>query len=212
MKGLWGKKLGMTKLFDESGEAIAVTLLECGPCPVLQVKTVDKNNYNTVQIGFGSIKEKHLSKAIKGHCKKAGVEPVKIMGEVKFDKGTELKAGQVLTAAIFENVKLVDVIGYSKGRGFTGTIKRYNFQRGRETHGNKNHRAPGSVGNHTFPARVWPGKKLPGQHGNARVTIKNLEVIKVEPEKNLLVVRGAVPGFVNGFVMMKESEYGKVKS
>jgi large subunit ribosomal protein L3 len=205
LKGLLGKKLGMTRVFDGEGSAIPVTMIECGPCPVLQVKTMDKDGYNAVQIGFGSRKEKHASKANIGHCKKTGANPARIMKECRSKDPVELKAGQVLTAELFAEIPVVDVIGYSKGRGFTGTIKRYHFKRGRETHGNKNHRSPGSVGNHTYPARVFPGKRLPGHSGDERVTIKNLKVIKIDVNKNLILVKGAIPGPANGYLFVKEA-------
>lgn len=205
MKGCIGRKIGMSRIFEGNGTAVPVTLVECGPCPVIQVKTAAKDGYAAVQLGFGAVREKGATKPLLSHCKKAGVGPVRVIKEFRLDSAAEMKPGQMVGVEIFENVKSVDVVGISKGRGFTGTIKRYHFQRGRETHGNKNHRAPGSAGNHTYPARTWPGKKLPGHHGDARITVKNLQLIDIDKEKNLLVLRGAIPGPTNGFVFMSES-------
>ncbi len=195
----------MSRIFEGNGVAVPVTLIECGPCSVLQVKTAEKDGYVSVQLGFGAVREKRMTKPVLDHCKKAGAGPLRVIREFRLDNAAELKPGQTVGVEIFENVKQIDVIGISKGRGFTGTIKRYHFGRGRETHGNKNHRAPGSAGNHTYPARTWPGKKLPGQHGNQRVTVKNLQLVDIDREKNLLVLRGAVPGPTNGFLIMRES-------
>lgn len=205
LKGLIGKKLGMTRVFDAEGSTIPVTVVECGPCPVLQVKTMEKDGYHAIQIGFGSVKEKHASKAHLNHCKKAGATPTRMMKEFRSETAVDIKPGQILTAEVFAEVPVVDVIGFSKGSGFTGTIKRYHFKRGRESHGNKNHRAPGSVGNHTYPARVFPGKRLPGHSGDAQTTAKNLRIIKIDVDKNLVLVKGSIPGPTNGYVVIKEA-------
>jgi large subunit ribosomal protein L3 len=209
MKGLLGKKIGTARIFDGKGTAVSVTVIEAGPCPVLQVKTNEKDGYKAVQLGFCSKKEKNTPKAIIAHCKKAGVSAVRMMKEFSYENTADIKLGTLLSVEVFADVQLIDVTGYSKGRGFTGTIKRHNFMRGRETHGNKNHRGPGSVGNHTYPARVWPGKRLPGRYGNTKVTAKNLRIMKIDTENNLIVVKGSVPGPQNGYLVLCESTNGK---
>jgi large subunit ribosomal protein L3 len=206
MKGLLGKKIGMTRIFNEKGQGVPVTLMECGPCPVLQIKTPKKDGYQALQIGFGTVKEKRTTKAIIQHCKKAGVAPVHVMKEFPWDAADNIQLGQNLGVEIFEKVKRVDVSGISKGRGFTGTIKRYAFQRGRETHGNKNHRGPGSVGGHTFPARTWPGQRMSGRYGGEKVTKKNLLVVQLDRERNLMAVKGSVPGPNDGYLMVQPSD------
>lgn len=205
MKALLGKKVGMSRIFHEDGSSSPVTLVECGPCPVIQVKTPEKDGYAALQIGYGDVKEKSCTKARVQHCKKAGVEPVRYLRELRLDEKPSVNAGEKLTAGVFNEVRFVDVQGISKGRGFAGTIKRHNFSRGKETHGNTNHRAPGSIGNHSYPARVFPGKKMPGHYGAAKSTVRNLAVIRVDEESNLLVVRGSIPGPNNAIVFVREA-------
>lgn len=204
MKGILGKKLGMTQVFLEDGTAYGVTVIQAGPCKVTQVRSQENDGYEAVQIGFGTTKAKNISKAELGHFAKSGLESApQFVVELPYE-GEAPSVGSDITVGIFEGVKKVTVSGTSKGRGFAGTIKRYNFQRGRETHGNVNHRAPGSAGMHTYPARTIPGKKLPGHMGDAACTTKNLQLVKCDAENNLLFVRGAVPGPINGLVIVEK--------
>lgn len=204
MKGLIGKKLGTTQVFLEDGSCVGVTVVEAGPCRVSQVRTEDKDGYSAVQLGFGVKKEKNATKSEVGHFAKAGAPVAAVVHE--FDIVGEAPAlGADVTVTIFEGVKTVTVKGTSKGRGFAGTIKRHNFRRGRETHGNVNHRAPGSAGSHTYPARTFPGKKFPGQYGNKNCTVSNLSLVKVDAERNLLFIKGAIPGPINGTVFVEKN-------
>lgn len=206
LSGLIGKKLGMTRVFDENGNVIPVTVLEVGPCAVVQVKTIEKDGYNAVQLGFNTKKLIRCSFPEIGHFLKAGLDTgFYILREFKVQKPEEFKPGQFITLKDLplERGMKVDVTGTSKGRGFTGTIKRWNFQRQPMSHGAKQvHRKRGSSGANTFPGRVIKGKKMAGHYGNERVTIKNLTVVDIIPEKNLLLVKGAVPGWNNGYVMV----------
>ncbi|AZR74718.1 50S ribosomal protein L3 [Anoxybacter fermentans] len=202
-KGILGRKIGMTQIFTEEGEVIPVTVVEAGPCVVVQKKTKEVDGYDAYQIGFGEIKPKHVNKPLKGHFEKAGVEPKKYLREVKFDQ--EYNVGDVIKVDIFKEGEKVDVIGTSKGKGFAGTIKRWNFHRGPMSHGSKFHRAPGSLGASTFPARVFKGKKMAGRMGGKRVTIQNLEIVRVDPERNLLLIKGSIPGPKKGLVIIREA-------
>jgi len=205
MKGILGKKLGMSQLFLEDGSALGVTVIEAGPCKVTQVRSKENDGYEAVQIGFGARKAKNVSKAELGHFAKSGLETAPaFVVELPLD-GETPSVGSDVTVAAFEGVSKVSVRGTSKGRGFAGTIKRYNFQRGRETHGNVNHRAPGSVGMHTYPARTIPGKKLPGHYGAASCTTRNLQLVRIDAENNLLYIRGAVPGPINGLLIVEKN-------
>jgi large subunit ribosomal protein L3 len=202
---LIGRKEGMTQLFDEKGDVVPVSVVRAGPCPVVQVKTPENDGYSAVQLGFGAKREKLINKPIAGHLKKAGVASATVLREAAFD-GDAPKAGDVFRVAdIFKAGDWVDVIGTSKGRGFQGTIKRHNFQCGPHTHGTKNIREPGSVGQHTWPARVYPGKKMPGHMGNVRRTVRNLLVIRVDSETDRIFLRGAVPGWRNGVVLVRRA-------
>jgi large subunit ribosomal protein L3 len=205
MKGILGKKLGMSQLFLEDGSALGVTVIEAGPCKVTQVRSKETDGYEAVQIGFGARKAKNVSKAELGHFAKSGLEtaPAFVI-ELPLD-GETPAVGSDVTVSAFEGVAKVSVRGTSKGRGFAGTIKRYNFRRGRETHGNVNHRAPGSVGQHTYPARTIPGKKLPGHYGAASCTTRNLQLVRIDAENNLLYIRGAVPGPINGLLIVEKN-------
>lgn len=205
MNILIGKKLGMTQIFEESGTVTPVSVIQAGPCPIVQVKTVEKDGYGAIQIGFGDMKEKRVSGGRMGHFKKAGVAPCRVLQEVRVDDPGEYKVGDALDVSVFEGVQRVHVAGDTKGRGFAGTIKRHNFTRGPETHGSKNVRAPGSVGMCATPARIFKGKKLPGRMGGQRTTVKNLKIIQVDAENNLLYVRGAVPGANNSFVFVRSA-------
>ncbi len=193
--GILGTKLGMTTVFDETGNAIPVTIVQAGPCAVTQVKTKETDGYTSVQVGFGDVKEKALNRPKLGHLKKSGTTPVRHLREyTTTEKDGAFEIGQALTANRFEAGQLVDVSGTSIGKGFAGNQKRNNFRRGPMSHGSKNHKQPGSIGPGTTPGRVYPGKKMAGQMGNVRVTVRKLEVIRVDTERNLLLIKGGVPG------------------
>lgn len=201
-KGIIGRKVGMTQIFDESGKVIPVTVVEAGPCVVVQKKTEEKDGYTAVQLGFSDLADRKVTKPQKGHFEKNNVPVKKYLKEFFFDE--DKNVGDVITAEVFAAGEVVDVVGISKGKGYAGTVKRFNFSRGRETHGGGPvHRHAGSMGSNTDPSRVMPGKKLPGQMGNEQVTIQNLDVVKVDAEKNLLVIRGAIPGPRGGIVFVK---------
>lgn len=196
-----GKKLGMTRIFDKAGNHVAATLIQVGPCWVTLVRSKAKDGYTAVQIGFEKVKEKALSKAEIGHLKKQNLEPLRHLCEFRIDDVAGYNPGDVLGADRFQEGQLVDVIGYSKGRGFAGVFKKHGFHGPNASHGtHEYHRHPGSVGAHTDPGRIWKGQRMPGRMGNIRVTARNLDVVKVDPEHNLLMVRGAVPGARNGLV------------
>jgi large subunit ribosomal protein L3 len=204
---LIGKKLGMTRIFDMDGLAVSVTVIEAGPCFVVQKKTGAKEGYESLQLGFERRPLAKFNKPGKGHFEKHGAKSgFKYLREVRLDEPGESAEGQEITVEQFAIGDKVDVIGTSKGKGFAGTVKRWNFHRGPMTHGSMNHRAPGSIGASAYPSRVIKGKKMPGRMGNARVTIKNLEVVDVRPEENLLVVRGAIPGPAQGLVLIQKAE------
>lgn len=199
-----GRKIGMTQIFSPEGKIIPVTAIEAGPCVIAQVKAEATDGYNAIQIGFGSIKNKNTTKAMKGHFAKAGATPVRFLKELRVDSPEGYQAGQSIDISIFQSGDKVDVAGISKGKGFAGTIKRWNFSRGPMSHGSKNHRRPASAGA-KGPARVFKGKKSPGQMGGERVTVQNLEIVKVDLEKNLLLIKGAVPGPKKGLVTVKNA-------
>ncbi|MGB7084075.1 MAG: 50S ribosomal protein L3 [Phormidesmis sp.] len=192
--GILGTKLGMTQVFDEAGNAVPVTVIQAGPCVVTQIKTAQTDGYSSVQIGFGEVKEKALNKPKLGHLAKSGASPVRHLREYRVEQVSEFEIGQALSANRFEAGQLIDVSGISIGRGFAGNQKRNNFRRGPMAHGSKNHRAPGSIGPGTTPGRVYPGKKMAGQMGNAKVTVRKLSVVRVDGDRNLLLVKGGVPG------------------
>ena len=207
MPGLIGKKIGMTSVFGVDGKNIPCTVIEAGPCVVTQIRTVEKDGYAAVQLAYDEISEKHASKALKGHFEKAGTTPKRKLVEFKADFAQELKLGDVLTVAdIFADVKFVDVIGTSKGKGFQGVVKRHGFAGvGGATHGQHNRlRHPGSLVACAWPSRVFKGMRMAGHMGNERVKVFNLEVIKVMPENNLLVVKGSVPGAKGSYVIMED--------
>ena len=204
-KGLIGRKLGMTQLFWEDGSRIPVTVIEAGPCFVIQRKTKEKDGYNAIQIGFEPAKEKRVTKPRRGHMKKAGQGYFRVLREFPVDEPQGFEIGQELRSDIFEIGEYVDVIGTTKGRGFAGVVKRHGFHGGRASHGSMFHRAPGSIGASAYPSRVFKGTRLPGRMGNERKTVQNLMVLGVQPERNLLIVHGAVPGHRNGIVMVRES-------
>jgi large subunit ribosomal protein L3 len=203
MSGLLGKKIGMTRIFDESGESVAATLIEAGPCTVVQVKTVDRDGYNAVQLGFLEKKEKRVSKPLLGHFKNANVNPFRVLKEFRDFEG-DAKVGEQIRADMFLEGERVKIAGHSKGRGFAGVVKRHGFRGGPKTHGQSDrHRAPGSIGQSAYPNRVFKGIKMAGRMGNRRTTILNLKVLKVIPERNLLLIEGAVPGARNGIVEIR---------
>lgn len=212
MKNILGKKVGMTQIFDEDGQVVPVTLIEAGPCYVVQKKTPEKDGYNAVQLGFGEVKEKKLNQPELGHLKKADVPPLRYLREFRVSDHEGLEVGQVIKADIFEVGDLVDVAGTSKGKGFAGVVKRHSFAGGVKTHGQSDrHRAPGSIGAGTTPGRVFKGSRMAGRMGGDRVTISNLEVMVVDPERNLLAVKGSIPGAKNGLVLVKEARKAKTK-
>jgi large subunit ribosomal protein L3 len=193
--GLLGTKLGMTQIFDnKTGVAIPVTVVQAGPCPVTQVKTKKTDGYESIQVGYKTVKEKALNKPLLGHLAKAGVSPLRHLIEYRLEDASAYTLGQEITAAIFQEGDLVDVAGTTIGRGFSGYQKRHNFKRGNMTHGSKNHRLPGSTGAGTTPGRVFPGKRMAGQYGATQVTIRKLSVVKIDSERNLILIKGAVPG------------------
>ena len=205
IKGLIGKKIGMTQIFDEEGNAVPITLIEAGPCYVTQVREVKKDSYSAVQLGFDEIKPARLTGGQLGHLNKAGAPPLRFLREFRV-KENDLKVGDKVTADVFELGDHVDVIGVSKGKGFAGAMKRHNFSGGPITHGQSDRqRAVGSIGATSGTGRVFKGKRMPGRMGNERVTVQNLRVALVDGERNLLGVRGAVPGAKGGLVMIKEA-------
>jgi large subunit ribosomal protein L3 len=203
--GLLGKKLGMTQIYDES-RLTPVTVIEAGPCRVVTVKTKERDGYEAVQLSFGEVKERKLSKAELGHLKKQQAPASRWLRE--FKKDGEVAVGQSVTVGIFKKGDWVDVIGVSKGKGFQGVVRRHHYAGGPESHGSMFHRAPGSIGSSSFPSRVWKGKTLPGHMGAERVTAQRLKVVESRPEENLLFVRGAVPGAANGLLMVRKSKKG----
>ncbi|MGN1418638.1 MAG: 50S ribosomal protein L3 [Acutalibacteraceae bacterium] len=205
-KGLIGKKVGMTQIFDEKGNVIPVTVVELGPCPVVQKKTVENDGYDAVQLGFGDVKITRVNKPMKGHFDKASVAAKKVLREFRLEDTSALNVGDILKADIFAAGEKVDVVGTSKGKGTAGAIKRWNFSRLKESHGTGPvARHAGSLGACSDPSRVYKGKKLAGHLGAERVTIQNLEVVKVDAENNLIAIKGAVPGPKKGIVMVVNS-------
>ena len=201
MRGLLGKKIGMTRVFNSAGNAVPVTILEVGPCYVVQVKTIKSDGYEAVQVGYLSSNVKHTTKPLIGHFDKYNVEPSRILAEFQMVPKFEYKPGQVFNVSLFNNGDFVTVSGKSKGRGFAGTIKKYSFSTQRKTHGQGDtHRHVGSIGAASDPSRVFPGKKMPGRYGNKTVSVNNLEVVMVKEDKNQMIVKGSVPGSVNGVV------------
>ena len=204
-KGIIGKKIGMTQIFDEIGNVIPVTVIQAGPCVVAQKKTVETDGYNALQLGFAEVKEKHMTKAEKGHFAKAGVENKKHLKEFRLDDVSSVNVGDVITADTFAVGEKVDVTGMTKGRGYTGVIKRWNHHHLRMTHGTGPiHRQPGSMGV-IDPARIFKNKKMAGQYGNEQVTVLNLKVVKIDSEKNLIAIKGAIPGAKDGIVFVRDS-------
>jgi len=205
LKGLIGKKIGMTQIFDENGAAVPVTIIEAGPCYVTQICTPEKEGYSAVQLGFDEVKPKRISGGELGHLKKNDIPPLRILREFKA-KDPQVKEGDKVSVDLFAIGEAVDVVGVSKGKGFAGGVKRYHFRGGPKTHGQSDrHRAPGSRGSGTTPGRVYKGSRGPGHMGDDRVTAQNLKVVLVDPERNLIGVRGSIPGGRGGIVMVKEA-------
>ncbi len=198
--GILGTKLGMTQVFDEEGRAIPVTVIQAGPCTVTQIKTVQTDGYSAIQVGFGEVAAKALNKPKLGHLVKSDASPLRHLREYRLENSSDFELGQTLSADIFEAGQLVDVTGTSIGRGFAGYQKRHNFKRGPMSHGSKNHRLPGSTGAGTTPGRIYPGKRMAGQMGNVRVTVRKLQIVQVNAERNLLLIKGAVPGKPGAFL------------
>lgn len=201
MKGIIGKKVGMIQWFDEDGLSVAATVIKAGPCFVVAKRELEKEGYEALQLGFEPLKPSKVNKPMAGHFAKAGLKPMRYLAEFRGMKGYDV--GQEIKVDIFKRGEVVDVTGFSKGRGFAGVVKRWGFRGGRATRGSMFHRAPGSIGSSTFPARVVKGKRMAGHYGNERVTVRNLKVLAVEPEKDLLIVKGAVPGPQGGLVYVK---------
>jgi large subunit ribosomal protein L3 len=207
--GILGKKIGMTQVFRPDGQVVPVTVLKAGPCVVIQRKTPTTDGYDAVQLGLMEYaRKKGVSKPAAGHLKKSGAEGVKFQREFRLEQGTngDLKAGDRVLVDEFKPKDKVDVIGVSKGRGFAGLVKRHHFRGGDESHGSMFHRAPGSIGASSFPSRVFPGMRMAGQMGTARVTVRNLEIVEVDAEENVLMVKGAVPGPNGGYVMVRRAK------
>ena len=205
MAGLIGKKIGMTRIFDDEEAAVPVTVVEAGPCPVLQIKTAETDGYSAVQLGFGAQKDKRASKAEKGHAAKAGVDVApSLIREFDISDGDEYEIGQAITVEIFGTGDTVSVVGTTKGKGFQGVVKRWGFAGRPASHGHPMSRNPGSIGPGTDPSRVIKGKKLPGRMGGVRATIGNLKVVRVDLERNLLFIRGGVPGSRNSYLLIQK--------
>lgn len=199
------KKLGMSRVFGPDGTVIPVTVLEAGPCAVVQLKTAARDGYSAVQLGFAPQKENRVPKPQRGHLNKAGKGMFRVLREVKTAAEPDVELGAEVTVEMFQIGDVVDVTGRTKGRGFAGVVKRHKFRAGKETHGCTSHRVPGSIGASAYPSRVVKGKRLPGHMGNVRQTVRRLKVVDVRPESNLLLVKGAVPGAINGLVMVRRS-------
>ena len=205
-KGIIGKKIGMTQIFDEKGNVIPVTVIECGPCVVAQKKTVENDGYDAIQLSFMDAKAKHLTKAEQGHFAKNGISAKKHLKEFRLDDCAQYNVGDVITVDTFAAGEKVDITGMTKGHGYTGVIKRWNCHKLRMTHGvGPVHRQAGSMGANSSPSRIFKNKKMAGQYGNEKVTVQNLKVVKIDSEKNLIAVKGAVPGAKNGIVFVRNS-------
>lgn len=202
--GILGTKLGMTQIFDESGLAIPVTIIKAGPCTVTQIKTVDTDGYNSIQLGYLETQSKLLNKPELGHLRKTGSPPLKYLKEYRVESSTSTPLGSVLSVDLFTIGDKISVTGKTIGKGFAGTVKRHNFTRGPMTHGSKNHREPGSIGMGTTPGRVYPGKRMAGRLGGKQTTIKNLQIVLINLENNLLVVKGAIPGKLGNLLSIKK--------
>ena len=203
--GLLGNKIGMTQIFDESGNIVPVTVIKVGPCIITQVKTVLENGYNAIQIGYGNVSNKSLTQPQLGHLQKSNIQPLKYLKEFRVNDPKNFEVGQIINVKSFTPGQLVDITGKSSGKGFSGLQKRYNFSRGPMSHGSKNHRAPGSIGMGTSPGRVLPGKKMAGQLGNKNANIRKLRILQVNTDENILVIKGSVPGKPGNLLSIKPS-------
>ena len=213
IKGIIGKKIGMTQTFDEDGRVSPVTVIQAGPCVVVQRKTSQRDGYDAVQLGLVEPRSrKKTTRPIEGHFRKAGVAPVKFLREFRLEDGDDIEQGAEVRVGVLRDASRVDVTGVSKGKGFQGVVRRYGFRGGRATHGSMFHRAPGSVGQSADPARVFPGTKMPGRMGGDRVTVRNLKVVRVVEDQDLLLVRGAVPGGRHGYLLIRESRASRRKA
>jgi large subunit ribosomal protein L3 len=214
MRGIIGKKIGMTQTFDDDGRVSPVTVIQAGPCVVVQRKTVGHDGYEAVQLGFVEPRNPHhTSRAMRGHFEKAGVEPVKCVREFRLENLEEkIEQGQEVRVDILRDVKLVDITGISKGKGFQGVVRRHHFRGGAATHGSMFHRAPGGIGASADPSRVYPGTRMPGRMGGDKVTVRNLKIVRIIEDQNLLLVRGAVPGARNSYLLIRESHASKRKA
>ena len=206
VNGIIGRKVGMTQIFGDSGKAIPVTVIQAGPCPIVQLKTQEKDGYQAVQLGFGKQKESRINKPKRGHFAKAGIDSAFVLREFRVQSLDDVSVGSIVDASVFSEGELVDVTGTSKGRGFTGVVKRWKFAGGKKSHGGEQDlRRPGSIGASATPSRVFKGKRMPGRYGAKRHTTQNLPVIQADPERNLLVVKGAVPGPPNGLLLIRKA-------
>ena len=207
MVGLIGKKIGMTRIFTEQGKHIPVTVVKAGPCPIVQVKSVNRDGYNAIQIAYEQVKEKKVSKPLLGHFKKAHLTAHRRLAELRLDEPAKYKRGDILTVEVFQEGDKLNCTGISKGKGFQGGVRRYGFRGGPKTHGQSDrHRAPGSIGCSSYPARVLKGMKMGGHMGNRKVTVKNLRVVKIIADESLLLVKGALPGMKGSYLFLKRSE------
>lgn len=212
INGIIGRKVGMTQVFEDSGKVIPATVIEAGPCPIVQVKTQERDGYQAVQLGFGKRKENKCNNPRRGQFAKAGIEPVHVLREFTVDTLEDVSVGDTVDASLFSEGELVDVTGTSKGHGFTGVVKRYGFAGGRKSHGGEQDlRRTGSIGASATPSRVFKGKRMPGRYGAKRHTVQNLQVIQADAERNLLVVKGGIPGPTNGLILIKKAVKGSVK-
>jgi large subunit ribosomal protein L3 len=208
IQGIIGRKIGMTELFMEDGTVLVCTVVNAGPCFVVDKRTVENNGYDSIQLGFEEVKPQRVRKPVAGHFKRAGVRPFKYLYEFKGDT-EKYKTGDVITAGIFKAGDIIDVSGKSKGKGFSGVMKRHGFAGQPDSHGGMSHRKPGSIGQASYPARVWKGMKMPGQMGNRSVAMQGLQVAKVDPDKNLLIVKGSVPGPRGGVLLIRHTTKGR---
>lgn len=206
-KGMIGKKLGMTSVYSQEGNLIPVTAVQIGPCVVTQIKTESVDGYNALQLGMGEKKESRINKPLEGHIRKTGKKACAVLKEFPVDNPDEFSVGQVVDLDMFSVGEVVNVTGNTKGRGFAGVIKRHGFGGGRETHGGKCHRIPGSIGCSAWPAKVIKGKKMPGHYGNDKKTIKNLKIVDIRPDENVILLKGAIPGSASGVVTINKSKY-----
>ena len=205
MEGILGRKVGMTQIYVEDGTAIPVTVIKAGPCLVVQRKTKDTDGYEAVQVGLVEDKPAKVNQPLGGHFKKAGVAPVREVQEFRLADGEDVNPGDEVRASIFEEKQWVDIVGTSKGKGFQGVMKRHNFAGGRASHGSMFHRAPGSIGASSFPSRVIKGMRAPGRMGGDRVTVRNLKIVQIDTDNNILVIRGAIPGAPGGYVVVRKA-------